>query len=254
MLTIGIYLGIYITLLVACEIGRRTGRKLAAERGVQAFEGLGAVDGAAFAMLTLLIAFSFSAAATRFEARRHLIVEETNAIGTAYLRLDLLPAAAQPKLRQEFGTYVDARLAVYDRINQTAEPESTAARVAWLQSQIWSDAVAACAAPTPSQVTMLVLPALNAMIDITTTRAVAHKAHTPTIILVLLYVLALISSVLAGNALAQNKGRSLIHMFAFVTIVSIALFVVLDYELPRAGLIRIDPVDQILKDLRKTMP
>ena len=61
--------------------------------------------------LGLLIAFTFSGATSRFEARRHLLTEEANAIGTAYLRLDLLPATAQPELRRMMRAYVDARMA-----------------------------------------------------------------------------------------------------------------------------------------------
>ena len=78
--------------------------------------GLGAVDGAVFALLGLMIAFTFSGAASRLEVRRQLIVQEANAIGTAYLRLDLLPPGAQPGLREDFRQYVDARLAVYSKL------------------------------------------------------------------------------------------------------------------------------------------
>ena len=67
-----------------------------AEDPAGALAGIGAVEGAVFG---LLIAFTFSGAGTRFDTRRQLVVEETNAIGTAYLRLDLLPAALQPSLR-----------------------------------------------------------------------------------------------------------------------------------------------------------
>ncbi len=70
-----------------------------AEDPAGALAGIGAVEGAVFGLVGLLIAFTFSGAGTRFDTRRQLVVEETNAIGTAYLRLDLLPAALQPALR-----------------------------------------------------------------------------------------------------------------------------------------------------------
>jgi hypothetical protein len=254
MTAVWLFLGIFFSLLIAADIGRRIGKQQATTLGHDAFEGLGTVDGAAFAMLTLLIAFSFSSAATRFELRRQLIVQETNAIGTAYLRLDLLPEPARSKLRQQFGEYVDARLAVYENANRLAEPVKEMANVARLQNEIWTSAVTAAQTSGSPQALMLVVPALNAMIDITTTRAVAHRAHTPTVILVLLLAISLICSALAGHALGPNRGRSVVHMFAFVAIVAIALFTVIDYEFPRAGLIRIDPVEQVLKDLRHTMP
>jgi hypothetical protein len=61
----------------------------------------------------LLIAFTFSGAAARFDARRHLVVEEADAISTAYLRLDVLPSDAQAQLRDKFRRYVETRRAVY---------------------------------------------------------------------------------------------------------------------------------------------
>ena len=73
------------------------------------------MDGAVFAVLGLLIAFTFSGATARFDTRRQLIVEETNDIGTAYLRLAPLPADAQPPLRQAFRDYLAARIETYRR-------------------------------------------------------------------------------------------------------------------------------------------
>src|SRR6266513_2257041 len=75
---------------------------------------------AVFALLGLLLAFTFSGAASRFDTRRQLIVEETNDIGTAYLRLDLLPVDAQPGLCENFRGYVDARLEVYRKLPDIA--------------------------------------------------------------------------------------------------------------------------------------
>ena len=68
------------------------------------------MEGAVFALLGLLVAFAFSGAATRFDTRRQLIVEETNAVGTAYVRLDLLPAEVQPTLRARVRQYLATRL------------------------------------------------------------------------------------------------------------------------------------------------
>ena len=84
--------GLFLGMLLFLEIGRRIAVRRMREDTGTAGEGVGAVDGAVFALLGLLIAFTFSGASSRFDTRRQLIVEETNDIGTAYLRLDLLPA------------------------------------------------------------------------------------------------------------------------------------------------------------------
>src|SRR5215468_3455539 len=109
-------LGLFLGMLLFLEIGRRASLRRLKEDSGAAGEGVGAVDGAVFALLGLLIAFTFSGASSRFDTRRELIVEETNDIGTAYLRLDLLPSGLQPALREDFRRYVDLRIEVYRRL------------------------------------------------------------------------------------------------------------------------------------------
>src|SRR5215472_10388489 len=102
---------LFLGMLVCLEIGLRLGRRTQISESAK--PGLGVIEGAMFTLLGLLVAFTFSGAAQRFEGRRHLIIEEANDIGTAYLRIDLLPADAQPEIRELFRKYVDSRLAVY---------------------------------------------------------------------------------------------------------------------------------------------
>ena len=238
-------------MLVLLETGRRLGRRRLAADPEGA--GLGVIDGAVFALLGLLIAFTFSGAATRFDARRALIVEETNDIGTAWLRLDLLPAEAQPALRETFRHYVDARLAVYANVTDSAATRDALARSNALQSDIWNRAIAATREGAAPSAPMLLLPALNAMFDITTTRTPAATIHPPPVIFALLALVALTSSLLAGYGMAGSKTRSWIHMIGFAAITAGAIYVILDLEYPRLGFIRVDAADQVLVDLRQSM-
>jgi len=100
---------------------------------------------------------------------------------------------------------------------------------------------------------MLLLPALNQMIDITTTRLMATRTHPPAIIFVMLAVLALLGAFLAGFAMAEAKGRSWVHMLAFATALATTVWVTIDLEYPRLGLIRVGAVDSVLVDLRQSM-
>src|SRR5271168_4292723 len=92
LLSAGIFLGI----LICLEIGFRIGLASSRKNHELAYEGTGTIDAAVFALLGLLLGFSFAGAMSRFEARRELIVREANAIGTAYLRIDMLPSNDQP--------------------------------------------------------------------------------------------------------------------------------------------------------------
>jgi hypothetical protein len=244
--------GLFLSILLLQEIGRRIGLRRLAQDSEGARQGFSVVDGAVFGLMGLLIAFTFSGAASRFDSRRHLVVEEANAIGTAYLRLDLLPARAQPALQESFRRYVETRLEVYRKLPDIAAAKGELAKATELQKQIWSQAVAACQeAPQPA--TMLLLPALNAMIDITTTRTVATRIHPPAIIFILLSVLALASSLLAGYSMAGGQGRSWVHMLAFAAIMGVTVYVIIDLEYPRLGWIRVEAIDQVLVELRESM-
>jgi hypothetical protein len=239
-------------MLLLLEVGRRIGLRRAAEGSQDAGAEVGVVDGAVFALLGLLIAFTFAGAASRWDTRRLLVIEEANAIGTAYLRLDVLPPDAQPALREKFRQYVDARLAAYRKLPDVSAAKEELARVAALQAEIWSEAVAACRREGSQPARLLVLPALNAMIDITTNRTVAAKTHPPAMIYAALIALMFASSLLAGHALARGR-RNWVHMVGLAAAMALALYVILDLEFPRMGLIRLDVYDQVLVDVRESM-
>ena len=116
---------LFLGIVFLLELGRRI-RLARMEREGDVGKGVGAVEGAVYGLLGLLIAFTFSGAATRFEGRRHLIVEEANAIGTAYLRLDLLPVEARSSLQEKFRQYVDSRLEIYKKLPDLEAAKGTA--------------------------------------------------------------------------------------------------------------------------------
>jgi hypothetical protein len=99
----------------------------------------------------------------------------------------------------------------------------------------------------------VLLPALNQMIDITTTRTMAARMHAPAIIFELLIGLGLICSLLAGYAMAGGRQRSWAHAIGFAAVFALTVYVILDLEYPRRGLIRVDDLDQVLIDLRASM-
>jgi hypothetical protein len=246
-------LGLFAGMIILLEVGRRIGIRHMAKDPDGARAGIGVVEGAIFGLMGLLIAFTFSGAAFRFDTRRQLIIDETNAIGTAYLRLDLLPPDAQSSLKESFRKYVDSRLDVYKSLPDIEAAKKEYARSVKLQGEIWTQAVAACQAGNNPPAAILLLPALNQMIDITTTRTMATKIHPPQVIFVLLAALTLASALLAGYSMAGGKTRSLIHMFCFAAIMAITMYVILDIEFPRLGFIRVDTFDQALVDLRQSM-
>jgi len=242
-----------VIVMLACQA---YGRRLATARGVTAGgekSSGGTAEAAVFTLLGLLLAFTFSGAASRFDDRRYLVVEETNAIGTAWLRIDLLPADRQADLRDLFRQYLDARIDTYRHVPDEAAVRADMARALALQDRIWQKAAeGADAAGTPQTYTVL-LPALNQMIDITTTRTAVTMFHPPPVIYGMVVVFACIGSIFSGWAMAASTTLSWVHRFAFPVVTAITLYVIVDIEYPRLGLIKVDHVDQLFVTLRQSM-
>lgn len=246
-------LGVFAAILSMMEIGRRSGIRAQKHDGEGAATGTSVIDAAVFGLMGLLIAFTFSGAAARFDARRQLIVQEVNSIGTAYLRIDLLPANSQSVLREKFRQYVDTRLAIH-----RAVPDLTAARMELrralnLQRDIWAQAVAGCQQTGSPAVMTLVLSSLNEMFDTANTRTEGTQIHPPLVIPVMLVILVLACSLLAGNLMPVTSKRNWVHIFGFAITLSLTVLIILDLEYPRIGAIRIDAWDRVLVELRASM-
>lgn len=245
-------IGLFVGMLACLEIGYRLGLRARAGDAA-AHEGLGTLEAAFFALLGLLLGFAFAGATSRLDARRQLIVQEANAIGTAYLRLDLLPPARQAELRSLFRDYLEARLLAYTPGGDREAADRRLAEAAGLQSRIWTAVVAAAADDPTQNATRMVLPAVNDMIDVTTTRSVAARTGLPSPVLALLLVVALLSALAAGYGMAERRRRSLLHAVLYAAAVACTVYVVLDLDNPRVGFIRLDATDRILQDLHDSI-
>ena len=249
-----IAVSLFVGMLICIKLGRRLGMLKLAKDPETAMSGISTVEGAVFALYGLLIAFTLSGAPARLDMRRQLIAEEANTIGTAYLRLDLLTADAQPAMRELFRKYLDSRLEVYRMLPNIEAAEGELSMSAKLQNEIWAGAVAATRLPdVHPEATRLLLPALNEMIDITTTRTMAARIHPPLIIFVLLVLLALVCSLLAGYDMGASKQPNWLHVLLFAAITVVSVYAILEIEYPRAGFIRLSAYDQVLIDLRQGM-
>jgi len=229
-------------MLVALWLGKRLrqNHKVPAESA--------AIEGAVFALFGLLLAFTFSGAVTRFDDHRRLVTEEANDIGTAYLRLDLIPQASQPALRQLFRDYVTSRLHLYDRVSNEISPEARR-----LQSEIWRQSLVAAASPGANvDATKLLLPSLNTMIDITSTRQTSFNLHPPIVVFYLLFALSLLCALMAGYGMKVRPGGWL-HIVILALTVTLTIYATLEIEFPRQGLLRLKNTDKVLIDLRDSM-
>jgi hypothetical protein len=245
---------LFLGMLAMLEAGRRLGLGRRQHETDSDRSNFGVIEGAVFAVFGLLIAFTFSGAASRFNEKRMLIAQEVNAVQTAYLRLQLLPQEQRIALQELFRQYVDSRLESYRRMPDEQAAAAERANSEKLQKQIWEHAVTATTLPgAHPDAGWLLLPALNAMIDITTVRTMALQIHPPRTIYALLFGLGLVCSLFAGYRMASAQHRSWLHILGFTVVVVVIAYVILDLEYLREGLIRIQTADQLLIKARDAM-
>ncbi len=198
---------------------------------------LGMVKASVFGLLGLILAFSFSIASDRYDARRRLVMEEANALGTAYLRAELLSASLRQNYRTELRGYADARLDFVTAGIDEGQIATTDARVAEHQKKLWAMASAE-ARDNPDDVHASVIESLNSLFDVTAARNVARQAEVPPPIMILLIILVCVSAMFAGHSFGTARHREIMTSLCFSIIISAVLFAILDLERPRRGFIR----------------
>ena len=245
---------LFLGMLLMLETGRRLGIGRRRQETDSDRSNLGTIESALFAVFALLMALTFTGAASRFNEKRMLIAAEANAVQTAYLRLELLPKEQRLALQDLFRRYLDSRLAAYRKMPDTRAAATEMAEAEKLQRQIWTSAVGDTELPGAHRdAGKLLLPALNNMIDITTVRTMSLQIHPPTIIYVLLFSVALMCSLLAGYRMASGQYRSWLHILGFAVITVVVVYVILDLDYLREGLIRLQTADQLLVKAREAM-
>src|SRR5713226_9676237 len=181
-----IALALFTLLLVASEIGFLRGRAVGSDLTEASKSQLSSLQGAMMGLLALLLGFSFALAESRFETRRHLVVEESNAIGTTYLRSQMLPEPYRTELAKLLGEYIDARLEFFQAGVDEGRLKGAIEKSEKVQRQLWSEALA-LAEKDPSPVpTGLFIAPLNDVIDLHAERDAARQNHVPEIALWLL--------------------------------------------------------------------
>lgn len=242
-----VYLGTIALFLLAVEGGYRVGRRYRRPQGVEDSTEIGATQAGLLGLLGLLLAFTFSMASSRFEQRRQLILEEANAIGTAYLRADFLPEPQRSEVRSLFRAYVALRL---DGLGGKGVQEAVA-RSEELHGRLWSAAVRA-AERTPTVTAGLFVQALNDVIDVHSKRLeMGLRNRLPPTIMFTVYAVALLALAVTGIGGGLRETRSRIATVVLVMAVATVVLLIVDLDRPREGLLQVN--DQILLDLRRSM-
>ena len=246
--------------LILLNYGRHLGLRYLQQKDAANMAGLTTVEGAVFALIGLLLAFTISGALQRFDERRQLVVQEANAASTAFDRLGLFEGDVGRNLQTKLKDYVEARIDLYRmphdfslwRRSELFSPEQQEKTVD-LKNKVWDATVAACPQASFRPACAQALPALTSLFEVARLRLGASEKHPPQIVYVMLFGLGLGGSLLAGFGMAAATARSWVHMLIFAATLTVTLYAVTDMEYPRLGLIRIENFDHFLVDAHQQM-
>jgi len=199
-------------------------------------EDLGFVVGAILTLLGLLIGFSFSMAISRYDQRKNYEEEEANAIGTEYVRADLLPAAEGTAVRQLLSKYLDQRILWYEARDR-AKLSAIDAETTRLENQMWAE-VKTAAGAQPNQIVAVVVTGMNDVLNRQGYTQAAWWNRIPTTAWALMLLIALFASFLIGYSARVFSGA----MFWILPIaVAVSFTLIADIDSPRGGLILVVP-------------
>jgi len=201
-------------------------------------EDFGLVLAAALTLLGLIIGFSFSMATSRYDQRKNYEEAEANAIGTEYVRAELLPAADAAKVRALLKSYTDQRI-LYYTTRDLERVREIDARTAQLQAEMWS-AIRSPARANPTPVMALVVSGMNDVLNSQGYTQAAWWNRIPTAAWILMAVIAVCCNGLIGYRVHDFKQEGVLLMI-LPLVVSISFFLIADIDSPRGGLIRVSP-------------
>ena len=212
-------------------------------------QDFGLILAATLTLLGLIIGFTFSMAIGRYDQRKNYEEAEANAIGTEYVRADLLPAADAAKVRALLRNYLDQRVLFYMTRGEQ-QIRQINARTAQLQTELWS----ALLAPAAAQQTPMVALAVWGMNDVLNSQGYTQAAWRNRIPIaggVLMAAIAICCNVLVGYGARNVKARGIL-LLVLPLVVSISFFLIADIDSPRGGFIRVHPqnLESLVESLR----
>jgi hypothetical protein len=221
--------------LLSAEAGWRLGDYSRHRPSHETNAPVGAVVGSMLGLLAFLLAFTFGMAATRYDTRKNLVLQEANAIGTAYLRADMLPEPQRGEIRNLLREYAALRV----RGGSFLMTPEAIAKSGALHDRLWNAAVVATAQNPASILGGLFVQSLNELIDLDETRVTALRSRIPDSIWMVLYAVTILTMAAMGYQFGLTGERSWAVIILLVLVFSAVMFLIADLDQPQQGIIRV---------------
>jgi hypothetical protein len=226
-----------IILWLSARIGAGLRKRMPLDDGLR--HDLDVVVAATLTLLGLIIGFSFSMATERYDQRKNCEEAEANAIGTEYVRADLLPAADAARVRALLVDYLDQRLLFYETYNGDALRRINDTTVQ-AETNLWSAVLAPNITREATPLHALVVSGMNDVLNSQGYTQAAWRNRIPTAAWVLMVMIAICGNVMFGYGARYAKAGA-IHVLVLPLVLSIAFFLIADIDSPRRGVIRVSP-------------
>ena len=231
---------LFVSMVVAVEAGYRIGLRTRAAASDSSKAHISAVQASLLGILALLLGFTFSLSLQRFNSRSEAVVDEANAIGTAYLRAQLLPAPLRDDLQKALRDYLDLRVEAGSfSLADHAGREALLAKTGRSQRALWAYARRAAEEDPRPVTTGLFIQSLNELIDSFGRRDAALNRHVPEMVLLLLYGTFLMAAIILGYASGVAGHRVSFVTYILVALIVLLVFIIIDLDRPRRGLIQV---------------
>lgn len=252
----GLLLASFAIIFISIQFGFLLGKRKRESLGIEEEKPpLGPTVAASLTLLVFMMAIVFGSVESRYEERKHIALEEANAIGTAYLRADLLPETARAEIRQSLYEYVTLRIEL-TRIESMQHIEQSIEKSEALQSIMWSRAVT-LANQQPTPISALFVQSLNELFDMHATRiTLGLHYRLPGFVLIVLCGLTIITMIMGGYASGMSCGRHIITttlLTALVFSVVLTLVVVIDRPWPRLSYVTQEAMIDVQKAMQPPM-
>jgi hypothetical protein len=244
------WLALIVLTYASIALGFALRRPLGVVPGEPYPKALDVAQGMIVTLAALILAFAFSFASTRFEGRRLLIVQESNNIGTTYLRASYLPAGSADRFRAILRDYTRARIATFTR--NSAASSAMERKSAALQGALWSIAAAAARADPRNVELGLLTQTLNETIDVSAAQSAALHARMPAAVLRLVLIVTLASTTLLGVGLTGPRRPRFLVALMLGLLVATVVSAIVDIDYPLSGRVRIDlaPLQRQLQSMQ----
>jgi len=229
-----------VSMLATIEAGYLFGLRRTKSENESSRAHLNAILGAILGVLALLLGFTFSLSLQRFESRSQAVVDEANAIGTTWLRAQLLPSSVRSDAQDLLRQYVDLRARTAEiTLDQEGDLAAELAEAMRIQNALWDHARQAAEADANVVTSGLFIQSLNDLIDSFGRRDAELGRHVPELVLMLLYGTFLMAGLIIGYTAGATGRRASFASYILTGLVVLLVFIIVDLDRPRRGLITV---------------